>query len=231
LTAGCLSRIARVDAPPRPARAAALLAGLPALALALAGCGGGSSLAAGESSASFDVKVVRARFPSRQAIAKPAVMELAVRNTGSHTVPNLAITVDSFSYTSDYPELAANKRPIWAIEQGPGANAKPPVQTQEVSQPGGGQTAYLNTWALGPLAAGHTQTFVWKVIPVKAGSHVVSYGVSAGLAGKARARLASGGPAGGRFTVQIAGAPPNTHVDPTTGKVVAGSYPSASSSR
>ena len=25
--------------------------------------------------------------------------------------------------------------------------------------PGGGQTAYVNTWALGPLAPGHTQTF------------------------------------------------------------------------
>jgi hypothetical protein len=130
-------------------------------------------------------------------------------------VPDLAITVDSFNYISNYPRLAARSRPIWAVEQGPGAVAKPSVQTQEVSTPGG-ETAYLDTWALGSLAPGATQTYVWKVVPVKAGFHTVHYTVAA--------TLASGGPATGAFEVQIAGAPTATHVDPKTGKVVSGAY-------
>jgi hypothetical protein len=152
-------------------------------------------------------------------------MELVVHNSGPHPIPNVAITVDSFNYASNYAELAANKRPIWVIEQGPGAIAKLPVQTEDVSNPGGGQTAYLNTWALGRLPAGRSETFSWRVVPVKAGSYTVHYAVSAGLAGKAKARLAAGGPASGKFVVTVAGSPRITHVDPKTGKVVAGTFP------
>jgi len=196
------------------------------VALLLAGCGSGTRQDAAEKSATYQMKVLAASFPARQSIARPTRMSLLVRNTGSSTVPNVAITVDSFNYASDYPALAANKRPVWAIEQGPGPIAKPPVETQEVSTPGGAQTAYVNTWALGPLPAGGTRLFTWKVIPVKPGAHTVTYTVAAGLAGKARAQLASGGPVAGRFNVEIAGAPAVTHVDPITGKVVNGTaYP------
>jgi len=172
------------------------------------------------------MKVLHASFPSTQAVARPATMELQIRNTGSHVVPNLAVTVDSFNYTSNAPELAADKRPIWAIERGPGAIAKAPVESQEVSVPGGGQTAYVNTWALGRLASNATATFTWKVVPVKAGTYTVHYAVAAGLSGKARTRLASGGAGGGSFTVDVAGAPPTTHVDPSTGRITPGVYPS-----
>ena len=170
------------------------------------------------------MKILKASFPSTQAVARPARLELQVRNTGTHTVPNVAVTVDSFSYTATTPELAANKRPIWAIEEGPGTKALSPVQSQEVSPPGGGQTSYVNTWALGPLAAGQTQTFSWKVMPVKPGRYTVSYAIAAGLSGKSRAVLHSGGGVDGHFTVNIAAAPPTTHVDPRTGKIVAGTY-------
>ena len=213
------ARIALAD------RARPLCLGAGALTLlTLAGCGGGSAQDAHEKSATYHMQVVAAQFPAKQAIARQTRMELLVRNTGSTTVPNVAITVNSFNYASNYPELAADKRPIWVIEQGPGAIAKPPVESQEVSPPGGGQTAYTNTWALGPLAAGKTTAFVWKVVPVKAGEHTVTYTVSAGLAGKAKARLKSGGAVTGRLTAQIASAPPATYVDPKTGKVVAGVY-------
>lgn len=196
------------------------------MVLLLAGCGGGSRQDAGEKSATYQMKVLAASFPARQSVARPTRMTLLVRNTGSSTVPNVAITVDSFNYTSDYPGLAADKRPVWAIEQGPGPIARPPVETQEVSTPGGAETAYVNTWALGPLPAGGTRLFSWKVVPVKPGLHTVTYTVAAGLAGKARARLASGGAVAGRFNVEIAGAPAVTHVDPLTGRVVDGpAYP------
>ena len=206
-------------------RPGALAAGAVA-GLLLAGCGGGSRQDAGEKSATYQMKVVAASFPAKQSIARPTVMSLLVRNTGSSTVPNVAITVDSFNYASNYPDLADDKRPIWAIEQGPGAIAKPPVQTQEISPPGGGQTAYVNTWALGPLPAGRAQLFTWKVVPVKAGAHTVTYTVAAGLGGQARAQLSSGGAVAGSFKVQIAGKPPLSYVDPKTGRVAPGTpYP------
>ncbi len=167
---------------------------------------------------------MRARFPAKQSIAKHERLILSVRNSSSETIPNIAATVDSFNYASTFPELAANKRPVWVIERGPGEPAKLPVQTQEVSVPGGGQTAYLNTWALGVLPAHRTATFIWNVVPVKAGAWTVRYVFSAGLAGNAKTRLAVGGPAAGRFHVVIAPKTPETHVDPKTGQVVPGPY-------
>lgn len=196
-----------------------------AAALALAACGGGTRQNAHEPSGTFAVQVVRASFPTRQAVARPASLELEVRNTGSHTVPDVAITVDSFNYASDYPHLADDQRPIWVIERGPGKSADPPVETQEVSTPGDGQTAYVDTWALGRLAPGQTQTFTWHVMPVKPGEHTVRFTVAADLAGRAKARSASGEAVQGQVTVDVAGAPPRTHVDPETGRVVEGAFP------
>jgi hypothetical protein len=195
--------------------------------LLAAGCGGGARMDANEPAGTYAVKIVHASFPTSQAIARPASFALEVKNTGARTVPNIAVTVDSFNYASNSPELAADKRPIWAIERGPGATASQPVSTQEVSLPGGGQTAYVNTWALGALAPGKTRTFIWHVVPVKAGAHTVHYSVAAGLAGKAKARLASGAPAEGQFAVNIAPAPKLTHVNPSTGHLEAGEFPAS----
>ncbi|HXD53253.1 MAG TPA: hypothetical protein VN618_00725 [Solirubrobacteraceae bacterium] len=208
-----------------PARAAAAGLCLAAAAATLSGCGGGSQATAGEPSASFEVKLAGASFPAKQSVAKVETLQLTVENTGEHAIPNVAVTVDSFNYASSFAGLAANKRPVWVIERGPGTPAKLPVESQEVSIPGGAQTNYVNTWALGRLAANRKRTFSWRVVPVKSGSYTVRYSVAAGLAGKAKAQLAGGGPASGSFRVQIAGAPAVTHVDPKTGKVVPGVYP------
>lgn len=196
------------------------------IALLVAGCGG-TSQDAHEAKASFAVQIVRALFPAHQSIARQTGLVLQVRNKSMGTVPNVAVTIDSFAYTDTYPELASNKRPIWVVEEGPGATAKRPVQSQAVSPPGGGQTAYVNTWALGPLAPRQTKTFLWRVVPVKAGTYTVHYTVAAGLAGNARARLLGGGASIGHFTVDIAPRPPATHVDPETGQVVPGAYPTS----
>jgi hypothetical protein len=197
----------------------------PALAVAImSGCGSSAQTPA-EPSATFTMSIVAASFPATQTIARPARMELAVRNSSGRTMPNVAVSVDSFNYASNHPELAAVNRPVWAIEQGPGARANPPVQSQEASEPGGGQTAYVNTWALGPLPPGGTRTFTWLVMPVKPGLHTVHFLVSAGLGGKARARTASGAPVAGRFLVHISAAPPATYVNPRTGRVQRGSGP------
>jgi hypothetical protein len=201
-----------------------LIALLVPAALLWSGCGA-TRQDAHEPSGNYAMEVLTASFPAKQSIARPTSFALQVRNTGSSTVPNVAVTLDSFYYTEHFPELASSKRPIWVIERGPGPVAKPPVQSQEVSQLGGAQTAYVNTWALGPLAPKGTQTFIWKVVPVKSGVYTVHYRVAAGLAGRASAQLASGGPVQGQLTASIAGLPPRTHVDPRSGRVVPGIYP------
>jgi len=199
---------------------------LGACAALAAGCGGGARQDASEPSATFTVRIAHASFPLRQAVARPALLSLAVRNVGVRTVPNVAITLDSLNYTSTYPGLASNKRPIWVIERGPGAAPERPVESEAVAPPGSGQTAYVETWALGPLAPGATQTFRWLLTPVTPGTHTVRFTIAAGLAGKAMARLPSGAIAQGRFAVFIAPQPPARYVDPNTGKVVVpGTYP------
>ena len=194
-------------------------------ALLASGCGGGAKQNAHEPKASFRLDVVRASFPRIQSIARPTTLLLTVRNSGIRTAPNVAVTIDSFEYASNFPELAADKRPIWIVDAGPGEISHP-AQTAAVSPAGGGQTAYVNTWALGPLASGATRTFRWRVAPVKSGVQRIAYQVAAGLGGNARAVSASGGPVGGRFAVYITPSPPLTQVNPNTGQVVPGIYPS-----
>jgi len=190
----------------------------------LAGGCGSAQQDVHERARTYGVKVIEASFPKRQAVARPASFQLRITNTGTRTVPNLAVTLDSFYYTSSYPLLAARKRPVWVVEVGPGPGSPAPVESQVVSPPGGAQTAYVNTWAFGPLEPGAAKTFRWQVVPVKAGSYTAHYTVAAGLAGKARARLTSGHSVEGQLTADIAPAPPNMHVDPNTGKVVSGKY-------
>ena len=205
----------------------ALAVGSAACALLASGCGGGTREDAHEPAGSFQLKVLRASFPAKQAVARPTKLELQVSNTGTRTVPNVAVTLDSLAYTEHFPELAANKRPVWVIERGPGAIANPPVESEEVSPPGSGQTAYVNTWALGRLAPGATRSFIWSVVPVKPGAHTVNFTVAPDLAGRARAvaDLRTGAPVQGRFTVSVAGAPATTYVDPNTGRVLVGAFP------
>lgn len=202
-----------------------LLGALFAVAGLLASGCGGARLDAHEARVRYPVQIVHASFPARQSIARPARMALRVRNPGPRTIPNVAVTIDSFSYLSTFRELAARQRPVWIIDGGPGTVPRRLVQTETVDPAGGGQTFSLNTWALGSLAPGATKTFVWLVTPVKGGLHRVSYVVSAGLGGNARARLSGGGLPVGRFLVNIAPAPPARHVNPETGKVVPGPYP------
>jgi hypothetical protein len=190
-----------------------------------AGCGGGSSMSASEPKVNVRIKVVHASFPLLQAISKPTHLVLQVRNTSLKTAPNVAVTIDSFNYANNFPENAATQRPIWVIEHGPGAIPLRPARTQSVSPPGGGQTNYVNTWALGPLGPGQVRSFSWYVVPVKSGLYTVHYAVTAGLAGNAKAVSATGGPVHGAFIVHIAPAPPPSQVNPNTGRVVPGSYP------
>ena len=196
-------------------------------ALLAGGCGGGASQNAHEPKSTSTITVLHASFPRLQSIARLTNLELLVRNTGLTTAPNVAVTIDSFNYAEKFPELADTQRPVWVIQRGPGVIPANPVRSQVVSPPGGGQTNYVNTWALGPLAPGTTRLFRWQVVPVKSGLHTVHYRVAAGLAGNAQAVDSSGAPVQGEFKVFVTKAPPPRHVDPATGKVVPGRYPVA----
>jgi hypothetical protein len=173
-------------------------------ALALTGCGGGERQDADEPSGTFQVAVVRASFPTKQHLAQPERFVIAVRNTGHETVPNVAVTVSSFAERSEQAGLADPERAVWIID----------------SSPSGGDTAYVNTWALGRLAPGQTRRFVWRVTAVKAGTHTVKWQVAAGLNGKAKATLSGNRAPAGSVTVDVSKKPAQAHVDPETGKVV-----------
>ena len=191
----------------------------------VAGCGQKRQDAV-EPSGTFKLDVVRASFPANQRIGQAATLRIAVRNAGNRTVPDVAVTVNSFTAPSGQPNLASSQRPRWIVDQGPGAHHPPPIEGAAGNYQGGAVTAYTNTWALGPLAAGRTATFTWKVTPDKAGAHEIRYIVAAGLNGKARAQRAGGrGAPRGRFKVVVSTMPRGSHIDPSTGRVAAGAPP------
>lgn len=213
----------------RGTRLTTLAAGVSVCALALAGCGQ-SKQDAKEPSRAYTVAVSDASFPAKQAIARPTTLRIAVANKDSKTLPNVAITVNSLTYRATQPpHLADPERPTWIIHDGPGpvVKSQTPVESEEVTRAGGGETANTHTWALGPLAPGQTKVFAWKLLPVVSGTKVVHYEVAAGLNGHSRAQLAGGASASGSLIVHIAPAPPNVHVNPETGAIVEGPYTAA----
>ena len=181
----------------------------PAAALVVLGaaaCGGGASQSADEPSGTYRVAIVRSSFPVRQRVAAPTRLVIDVRNTGRKTVPDVAVTVDAFSSPSERTDLADAQRPVWIVDR----------------PPEGSTTAYTDTWALGPLAAGETKRFVWRLTPVQPGTHRLHYRVAAGLTGQAKAVLAGDRVPEREMTVRISTRPASVRVDPDTGAVVRG---------
>jgi hypothetical protein len=174
--------------------------------LGAAGCGGGTRQDAAEKSKTYRVTILRASFPARQRLAAPARLVVEVRNSSKETIPDIAVTVDSFSTRSERADLADAQRPVWVVDRPPEGSA----------------TAYTNTWALGPMFAGETKQFVWRVTPVQPGTHRLRVLVAAGLQGKAKAVLAGDRAPERRLTVRISARPARARVDPETGAVVHG---------
>jgi hypothetical protein len=160
---------------------------------ALAGCGGGERQDANEPEGDFPVELVDATFPAKQQLAQKSDLVITVRNPGKKTIPNIAVTVDGFDFRKDEPDLADPERPQFIINGVPREIGGFP-ESQEAA-PGGCTTAYVNTWACGPLKAGKQRSFRWNVTAVVAGPYKVDYRVAAGLTGKASATGPDGGPA------------------------------------
>jgi len=181
----------------------ALAVGTVVSALTLAACGG-KAQDANEPSGTYDVSVVRSTFPAKQHLSEAERMVIAVKNTGRKTVPNLAVTVDSFAAKSEQPDLADASRAVWIVD----------------TSPAGGDSAYVNTWALGRLRPGQVRRFVWRVTAVKPGTHTIKWRVAAGLNGKALARTEGDRTPQGQFTVDVSDTPSQSRVDPATGQII-----------
>jgi hypothetical protein len=188
----------------RRAAAAAVVA---ATALAAPGCGGDERQDADAPTGEFGLDVTQASFPARQSLAAPAVLRLDVRNAGDRTVPQLAVTVETaapgrggrggsaaFGTAVVGQDLADRTRPVWILDEGPA----------------GGDTAYVSTWALGPLARGKTKRVRFAVTAARAGTYRLRWRVAPTLEGSAEA--APGGRTSGTLPVTISAAPVDSRV-------------------
>ena len=176
-------------------------------------CGGGARQDASEPSGNFPVAVATATFPASQRLSEHTHLVLAVRNTGSKTIPNIAVTI--CNVTCAYPAPAGRGHGRGGVRAGPPADrAGQPVAPGLGRRPAPGRVqrrlpARLDRRQRQPrrrrhrvlehLGArarwrpGHTAKFDWAVTAVAPGRHVVAWEVAAGLNGKAKAVLQGGG--------------------------------------
>jgi hypothetical protein len=179
--------------------------------IAAVGCGGGERQDENEPEGDFAVEVVESSFPQKQKLAQSSDLVITVRNSGDETVPNVAVTVSGLNYRATQPGLADPERPQFVVNGVPREIGGFPEAKD--ATPLGCDTAYVNTWACGPLKPGAERTFVWKVTAVKAGPYKVAWRVAAGLNGKAKAVAAGGGPApNGTFSGTVSRAAPEVRI-------------------
>ena len=205
-----------------------------AAAVALSGCGSGSRQDVNEPAGKFPVQVTTASFPTFQRLAQHTHLVISVRNSGSKTIPNLAVTICNTTCTYPAPvgqgtsvgsfdqylygsELASHSRPVWVVDRPPGLCGYSCLNGGQ----GANVSAASNTWQAGPVKPGATATFNWAVTAVAPGKHVVAWQVAAGIYGKAKAVLADGSIPSGTFAVSISRTPGLTHVN-DAGRVVTG---------
>jgi hypothetical protein len=171
---------------------------LVALGLLAAGCGG-TAEDASEAAGTYRVEVAGASFPARQRIAEPVTLRIRVHNADRRTLPNVAVTVATapavpgeapiaFGQDAADARLADPRRPVWIVDRGPA----------------GADTAYTNTWTLGPLTPGGSRQFVWHLLPARAGEFTVDFRLSPGLSADTRAAR---GRTRGAFRVIVANRP------------------------
>jgi hypothetical protein len=180
--------------------------------LALAGCGGGTRQDENEPSGNFPVEVVKASFPQKQQLAKSSNLVVTVRNAGRETIPNIGVTLDGLDRRTTSPDVAdPSGRPVFAIN---GVRVKiAGFPEAKDAAPRGCDTAYVNTWACGPLKPNQVKTFQWSVTAVHAGDYRITWRVNAGLDGKAKAVAQGGGPQPrGAFSGTISNRAPTVRV-------------------
>jgi hypothetical protein len=210
-----------------------------ALTWGVSACGGGQRQDATEPSADFPVQVTKAKFSNHQRLAETNDLELAIKNVGKQTIPDLAVTIytvetngsgsvrlkagvaatgsgqGSFNIRLDNPNLADPNRPAWVLEnEYPKLLDPPRVTVAHLSKapPAGALAAQTDTFQFGALPSGEQRDIVWRVTAVRAGTYTVHYEVAAGLQGKAKAVTANGSPVKDEFVATITSKSPQTCV-------------------
>ncbi|MDO8209414.1 hypothetical protein [Conexibacter sp. CPCC 206217] len=187
----------------------AILRGAPAVlaavALTFAGCGGGERQDHGDTAGTYSVELVRDSFPRVQHLADQTEMLISIKNTSGRRIPNVAATIEAagegtqaaaFGTLDQQVGLSSRSRPIWIVDDGPYS----------------GDTAYANTWALGPMPAGAERDFVWRVTAIRSGRFRLTYRLAGSLPGAARLEQPGGRPVAGSFDVEISRAPAQARV-------------------
>ncbi len=194
-----------------------------ALAVSLAACGGSSS-GSDEAEGKYEMKVVKATFPTEQDLGQTSLMRIAVRNTGDKTVQTTGITISiageegqtsslPFGIHDPQPDLAQPDRPVWVVAEGY------PQPSGATTKRGGATSSSRKTFDFGALKPGKTVEGIWKLSAVRAGRFTVLYQVDAGLGGKAKAETDTGVAPGGSFKVNVTPVTPNVEVT-DSGEVV-----------
>lgn len=164
----------------------------------------------GEPSARFEV-TAKSSFPGKQGLAKRSTLVISVRNEEARrTIPNVAVTVRGFDTRIKQEGVADPKRPVFVINGQPKKIGTFP-ETKEAA-PAGGETAYVDTWALGKLGPGKVKNFKWSVTAVRSGPYKLTFTVAAGLNGKAKAVGVGGGAVRGTFAGTVSQKAPQTRV-------------------
>jgi hypothetical protein len=189
-------------------------------ALTVASCGGGERQDANEPEGRFPVEVVSAEFPTTQKLAKRSDLEIVVRNSGRKAVPNVAVTVRGFDVRLEGRGLSDPERPVFVINGEPKEIGTFPESKE--AAPEGGETAYVDTWALGRLRPGQRKAFRWSVTAVRPGPFRLRYEIAAGLDGKARAVTTGGGTPRGMFRGSVSDAAPDTRVADDGSTIISG---------
>jgi hypothetical protein len=212
------------------------------LAVGLTACGGGQRQDVTEPSGNFPVQVTKAKFPSNQLLANNYNLELAIKNVGDETVPNLAVTIytlgaegsgsirtkgaptstgsgqGSFNIRLDDPALADPNRPVCILDDHFPKLLSPPTVTLKnlnKAPSAGAAAAQTDTFQFGPMKPGESRDIVWRVAAVRAGSYTTHYEVAAGLEGKADAVNKDGGPVKDELHATISAKPPPSCVTGT----------------
>ncbi len=136
----------------------------------VAGCGSKTRQDENEPEADFPVEVTVAEFPTRQRLADTADLELAFKNTGDETIPDLAVTIYTgdekadgpFNERSEQQGLADPNRPVWILENDYPKLLDPATSLKDldtvdadgnaVVPTAGAETSSTDTYAFGPLA-------------------------------------------------------------------------------
>ena len=211
------------------------------VAVILAGCGSGPRQDADEPSGKFPVQLLSVSFPLKQRLATTSNLNVVVRNPGPKKIPVISVTVKcahetggsggspsstgggtgSFSYRTTDPGVADPARPIFVVNTIP--TRTPRNYDHGRLDPLERSSAFVDTYPLGPLAAGQTARFNWNVTAVRAGKFHICYRVNAGLDGKAIAVPARHGePIAGSFDGVIKESPPQAHIGQDGKTVVEG---------